>query len=161
MLPGGRQAALAVLDGVAGRLETLALLRKQLEAQPPDSYSDFAGGIAGTMLDLYPDVCRDALTSALQRGGVSEWSFDERDIETALGRGEQGALDGLREKLHRQLPDNGHDHLEWWACFEPRPEPPKARPAPGSGGGRVAKARQRKRMAKQSKRKNRKKRKRK
>jgi len=134
----------AVLDGFAKRREILTLLEKVLEAQPTDSFTEFATAIAYTMLRLYPDVCRDALVTALDRGLIFGSDYDEDGIESALSAGKQDAFEKLRGDLRRQLPDDVHRYLEWWCCFEsaskhssirggfePMPERPGARPATG------------------------------
>ena len=149
--------ALAVGDGDAGRVETLALLREQLEALPPESHSEWGEGLVSTMLDLCPDTCHDALTAAVDDGVVSGRSFDEEDIDEALAGGEEKALDRLRAKLRRQLPEDVHAYLHWGTLLDPVQERPKAQPTPGPSGKGAAKERQRKKMAKRSKRKNRKK----
>lgn len=150
-----RSLVYAMADGIINREEALEFFGSLFKGDEAEEGSDFWNGLASAMADIYPEEMMPVIWKAYEDNLISPGYISQEDFAITLNLGRQYAFDRLREDMRRQMPDDVHEHMSWWACFN---EERGGRPIFTGGDLQKKKSREKKKkrkMAKASKRKNR------
>lgn len=126
-----RALVYAVAEGVVPRQEIVTLFGSLFTGAEAASDSDFWDLLTGSVCDLYPEELMDIVTRAFDDGLISGGFVDRESFDIALERGMAYALHKAKEERKRYTPQNFHDRMSWWACFED--EAASLAPAPPAG----------------------------
>ena len=107
-----------VASGYTDRQEILKFFSELFTGEPDSLDGEVLSFIACCMNDLYPDTVMDVIESGYKRdlifsGIVGKKSF----IKTLEVDSPERSLEKVRVKLGREMHENIHDYMEWWACF--------------------------------------------
>jgi hypothetical protein len=145
----------AVADNMLSREETLEFFGSLFKGDEARVGSDFWNGLASAMADIYPEEMMTVITKAYEDHLISPGYISQENFAITMNLGRQYAFDRVREEMRRNMPEDVHEHLSWWACFN---EEETGGPVPTVTGGLKRKAREKKKkrkMAKTSRKKNR------
>lgn len=156
-----RAMVFAVVDGMVPREEVLTLFGSLFTGNeaPPDS--SFWSLLANSMCDLYPEEMMDVIEKVYQDGLISPWVISIEDFERTLRAGKEHTFERVRRTIRRKSPENVHDNMSWWACFNAQEPPPRrsvtsrGKPGPKSRSSQKAKRRKKRKRERASRRKQR------
>ncbi len=109
----------AAVDGMTPREEVLEFFGSLFTGDETASHSDFWGLLACYVRDLYPEELMDVIAQAYEDGLIAPGLVGYESFEKILAEGKERTLKRTRENMQRQSLDNVHDHMSWWACFQP------------------------------------------
>lgn len=109
----------AVADGVITRDDALTFLTTLFTGDETDQNSTFWSFIACDICDLCPDehayeVIKNAYANNLIDDGIV--GFEE--FQEAIDLGVEKSLIDLKRDKERDIPEDIHRTMSWWACFE-------------------------------------------
>jgi len=109
----------AIADEVISREEVLAFLSTLFTGEETDPSSGFWGFVASDICDLCPDeqtleIIKKAYADGLIYSGIV--GFEE--FEESMEIGVDTCLDRNRQNMKQAIPEDIHDAMSWWACFE-------------------------------------------
>ncbi len=109
--------AYAVVEGIASREEVMSFFGTLFTGNETDEDSDFWGLLAGLAYDLYPEELMDTIKKAYNDDLIASGMIRYEDFEQALEDGKERCLERLKTDMERQSPDDIHNSMSWWACF--------------------------------------------
>ncbi|MDI6451306.1 DUF1186 domain-containing protein [Anaerobaca lacustris] len=145
-----RALAYAVADGIMRREEALAFLSSLFAGDEADSDSGFWGCVACSICDLYPEELMGVIEKAYQDELILSGIIGLDSFERTLRDGKEATLKRLRDDLALRSPENVHDYMSWWACFQQ--QKPVSR-EPASRGVKASRPQQDERKARRQRRK--------
>jgi len=145
-----RAMAYAVADGMMPRKEALAFLGSLFTGNEAAPYSEFWSFLACSICDLYPEELMGVVEEAYEEELIASGVIGLDSFERTLHEGKEATLERLRDDLAHRDPENVHDHISWWASFQP---PKPASRGPVSRGAKALRPRQEEREARRQKRK--------
>ena len=109
----------AVIDGLASREDVLNCLSTLFTGNETGKPSDFWSFIACDICDLCPNASSyEVIKKAYSEGLIDEGIVGFDEFEKAIEIGVEESLNSIRRDKRISLPDNVHDMMSWWACFE-------------------------------------------
>ena len=112
-----RAIAYAVADGMTRREEALAFFGSLFAGDEAASDSVFWSFLACSICDLYPEELMGVIEKAYQDGLIASGIIGLDSFKGTLSDGKEATLERLRNELASRAPENVHDHMSWWACF--------------------------------------------
>ena len=115
-----RSLSYGVAEGVLSREEIVKYIQSlfQLE-EPPWSDGMVWNTAASALSRLWPGESMEVLRKAIDDGLVSPGYIGIRSIEAALEEGKEARLATLQQRSSKDLGEDPHEAMEWWACFQP------------------------------------------
>ena len=109
----------AVAEDYVSREEVLRFLSTLFTGKETDSSSRFWSLIAMYICDLCPDRNTfKIIENAYNKGLISRGMINCEEFEESIGFGYQRAIKELKQRKEQNIPDNIHEAMSWWACFE-------------------------------------------
>ena len=115
--------AYAVVEGIADRKEILDFFGTLFTGEETDPDSDFWGGLACNILELYPEESMDVIKKGYENDLIAPGMVAYEDFEIALEQGKEKTLSRLKANYDRDALDDIHASMGWWACFQPDEKP--------------------------------------
>lgn len=109
----------AVADEIISREEVLAFLGTLFTGEEADPSSDFWGFVASDICDLCPDVHTfEIIKKAYDDGLIYSGIVGYEEFEESMVLGVDTCLAQNRQNMQQAIPEDIHDAMSWWACFE-------------------------------------------
>jgi hypothetical protein len=110
----------AVVEGLITREDALSFFGGLLTGDEASKDSCFHSQLVCDICDLYPEELMDQIKEAFDKDLIEEMWTDLRTIQKILEEDDvEICLARLRENLSRKSLDDIHEHMSWWACFQP------------------------------------------
>ena len=152
-----RAMVYATMDDIVPREEVMDFLGSLFTGSEVDPASNFWNLLAGCINDLYPRELMNVIEQAYTSELISPRFIGRSNFKNTMRAGKARARRRVREEMARRAPDNIHDWMSWWACFQQRRSSTRgAATAPATSNKRPAdrrKSRQKRKSAKASRRK--------
>jgi hypothetical protein len=108
----------AVADGVMKREELLTFLSSLFTGNETEPCSDFWSFIACDICDLCPDeAAYEVIKQAYADNLINDQIVAFEEFQEAIALGVEDSLNNLRRNKEMDIPENIHDAMSWWACF--------------------------------------------
>jgi hypothetical protein len=109
----------AVADELISREEVLAFLGTLFTGEETDPSSDFWGFVASDICDLCPDKhIFEIIKKAYDDGLINSGIVGYEEFEESMELGVDSCLAHNRQNMQKAIPEDIHDAMSWWACFE-------------------------------------------
>jgi hypothetical protein len=112
-----RALGYAVAEGMISRDEVFSFLGPLFTGNEAERSSDFWDMLAFTIYDLNPKGMMDVIDFAYERRLISPMSISRKEFEKRMEKSIEASLADLRAEFERYTPDDFHERIEWWACF--------------------------------------------
>lgn len=112
-----RAMVFAVAEGITPREDVLALFGSLFTGNEAAPDSAFWSLLASSVCDLYPEKLMEVIKEAFREGLISSWVIGLESFERTLEGSKEQALEQVRAEIRRRSPENVHDYMSWWACF--------------------------------------------
>jgi hypothetical protein len=110
----------AVVEGLVTREDALSFFGGLLTGDEAPENSSFHSQLVCDICDLYPEELMDQIKEAFDKELIEEMWTDLKTIQKILEEDDvEICLTRLRENLSRKSLDDIHEHMSWWACFQP------------------------------------------
>ena len=147
----------AVADGFVPREELMTFLGSLFTGKEAEPGSYFWSSVANCICDLYPEELMDLIRDAFERDLILESIIDLEWFEETINKGKDAALQDLKNRLNRRLPEDIFEYVSWWSFHAgPNPSNPQGFSPELGVKPDKKKKKNKKKMAKASKKKNRK-----
>ena len=113
-----RAMVYSAVEDVAPREEVLDFFGSLFTGDEADPGSDFWNLLAGCVNDLYPRELMNVIEKAYDDQLISPRSIGRSNFKNTMRAGQARARRRVREEMSRRAPDNIHDWMSWWACFQ-------------------------------------------
>lgn len=113
-----RAMVYAAVDDVAPREEVMDFFGSLFSGSEADPASNFWNLLAGCINDLYPRELMNVIEQAYAGELISPGSIGRSNFKNTLRAGKARARRRVRAEMARRAPDNIHDWMSWWACFQ-------------------------------------------
>jgi len=114
----------AMAREVAGREEVITFLSGLLTGTEAEVDSYFWGNVVSAISDLHPEGAMEAIRKAFADGLIPAMFITLEEVEADLRLDMEEARLLLRTRVDQRTPQDVHDYLSWFACFQesaPRP----------------------------------------
>jgi hypothetical protein len=109
----------AVADNVLSRDEVLSFLATLFTGEEADLGSDFWSFVASDICDLCPDEpTLEIIKTAYEDGLIYTGIVGYEEFVEAMEIGVEKSLEINRQQMQKNIPEDIHDAMSWWACFE-------------------------------------------
>ena len=109
---------LGVQFGDLSRREAMDFLAGLFGGSEAEGSSHFWDEAAICILDLYPEEKMDIITDAYERGLIWHGFIGIQAFEDALAQDKESFLQERKYYLEMDFPDDFHEYMSWWACFD-------------------------------------------
>jgi hypothetical protein len=156
-----RALDLAVLNDVYPREEAIRFYGRLFTGTEDKEGSDFWSMLTSAATHIYPEELLPTIKKAYEDGLVYSGYIGLNNVEAAVAAGKEATLAEEKRRANRQIHENVHDYMSWWACFHPKRELRGERREQQEEAERQGKQRERekekakKKAAKKAKKKNR------
>jgi len=149
---------LGIVCGDLSREEGIALFATLFDESLAKPGDYFWGSLVCDLLDLYPGELIAEIRDLFTKGFVFEGDVGLEEVERTIAKGFDAVMLELEERREWRLPEDVHDYLSWFACFQEKSQSLANNmtvPTLKVASKQKEKTRNKRKQAKQSKRKNR------
>jgi hypothetical protein len=107
-----------VAEGYFSREEVLSFYKGILENRKSEPSSFFFDELASSICDLYPEELMDIVRECYEDDYIHPGYIGLDSFEDALKAGKEKCLKNLKKEIELRSPDDIHDVMSWWSCFE-------------------------------------------
>jgi len=115
-----RALTFGVATGGLVREEVVEYLKGLFRLEEP-SWSDGMvwNAAASALSRLWPGESMEVIRQALDEELIDPGYIGPASLKRALEEGKEARLDALRQRSQKELAEDPHQAMEWWACFNP------------------------------------------
>jgi hypothetical protein len=107
-----------VAEGSISREEVLSFYKTILENRESEPSSFFFDELASCICDLCPEELIDIIRECYEDDYINPGYIGLDSFEEALALGKVECLENIKKKIKLESPDDIHEILSWWSCFE-------------------------------------------